>query len=483
MQTRNKVQNRFVVEKNRGGVNSVNTILTVFLIVGSWLCLPVPTDAQTFSPGSVFTGHKKLLVRFGLNPIGNPGPNCSEFPHHALLLWVNDDSGWRPSPEYVQNPFQRGWELLQQNISYNNKTYTLYKYQTCPNGDDPWALLQVDNSTLDIQLIPTSSSGWGTTSQVKKQDLQLYIDHYFSYWVQQSGGGWQVNSNWNGAPGSSAVLVFTGYVATVPMLASACADAAIDNRPICPEPQWGLEYPKFGSYRYLGGLFAGQVPQYYGSERNDTQTAPDLSGTGRSLLKFHYPEGFPSNIESACAVLFYRASPHATVNTGGEKGIGVWSLPNVSGSINWLENEVTWALMQTLGLDHQLNRGERLGSTKDLVPSSFSLERLQPEGFATDYHNDGRLKMRSELGTDQNRYGLPVNTDLVPVVMPVYGIQTSRWHPQGAYLGLVVALDEEETSLHSANPYGWYYFIGKDYGSGVNGSNCPRLWFVYRDSQ
>lgn len=480
MEVQNKIQNRFVMNKVS---RLVRPFLLVWLLAGSWLCLPIPAAAQTFTSGPVYTGHKKLLVRVGLNPIGNPGPSCSEFPDHALLLWVNDDSGWRPSPEYVQNPFQRGWALLQQNISYNNKTYTLYKYQTCPSGDDPWAPLQVDSSTLDIQLIPSSFSDWETTTQVKKQDLQLYIDHYFNYWVQQPGGGWQVNTNWDGTPGSGAVLLFNGYVATVPMLASSCADAAIDNRPICKYPNLGLEYPKFGSYRYLGGLFAGQVPQYYGSERVEGQTAPDLSGTGRSLLKFHYPEGFPTSIESACLVLAYRASPHAAVNTNGEKGIGVWCLPNVSGSINWLEHEVTWALMQTLNLDHHLDRVERLGSTKDLVPSSIHLDRLQPDGFASDYRSDGRLIMRSELGTHANRYGLPLNTASVPVVMPVYGGLTSRWQPQGQYLGLVVALDQEETSLHSADPYGWYYFISKDYGSGVNGSNCPRLWFVYRYPQ
>jgi len=470
------------LKKIGGGVNNVNIVLLTLALTGSWLCLLTTAPAQTFG---VKIGHKKLLLTHSMT-LQNPSPasqcwsgiplpanGCGSVSSptlpHGLLLWVNDDSEWEPVPACTQSG-QRGWAVLFTNVSYNQKTYTVYYYSTVNGQDDAWVHLRNSgNDGIEITLQPKSTyeSQWlGTTA--RRQDLRVYLAWYSSYWEVQNGC-YQLKSSWSSrVPDTGVLASYSGRIGTIP-ISSSSADAAIDNRPICFDPALGYEYPKFGSYTYLGGLFVGQVPQYYGSGTGArTQTNPDLSATGRTLLRFNVSwTSLPGTLKAGCLTLFYRASPNGVflANTNGSQAIGVYQLP--SNLQSWTENSVTWQWL----IDGNYYGSTPLANTVKLGSTNPLADRLKPGNYNDFFGSDGKLKMRAEMS-------LLSNDTMGEVTIPFNTL--SLWNPSGQQWSGLVALDGEGTPLTvpQADPL-WYYFLGKEHSEASSGALRPRLWLAW----
>jgi len=261
-------------------------------------------------------------------------------------------------------------------------------------------------------------------------------------------------------------LLFRGKVGSVPIIGdiSQSADAAVDSRLVCPDPSQSPSYPKFGTYKFLGGLFVGQVPQDYSRCRG--QTAPDLSGTGRTLLKFYHPN-MPTQVAAACVSLAYTATPQGVAeSTPTAKAIGAVAVP----SSDWDESSVSWAFLEQIGLGNPLGGSDNrwIGSTKDL--RDYAKVLIPREENSID---QGNLQIRPERRVSRFPESWESHwRQIRRVVVPL-----TNWTARGRYLSLLLALHPEESQVN--NSYVWYYFLGKEHEL-TNERNCPRLWYVVR---
>ncbi len=251
------------------------------------------------------------------------------------------------------------------------------------------------------------------------------------------------------------------------------ADAAVDSRPVCPEPQAPPTFAKFGRYAYLGGLFVGQVPWFYGN-RYDWQTSPDLSGTGRTLLKFYNytvsPDNsrnstnFPTSVFAACLSLAYTGTPQGVAaSSPSPKQIGVVAVPRS----DWDENSVSWQFLQENNLAGAFTNTQWVGWIGWTVNLNELLAPLPPENALDD---QGQIVIRSER--DWERSWQQIKRVVIPL---------NRWPVQdnSPFLSLLLALYPEVEFGRDLSSYVWYYFFGKDYPA-TNGRTCPRLWYVWQ---
>jgi len=263
-------------------------------------------------------------------------------------------------------------------------------------------------------------------------------------------------------------LLFKGKVTSLPIISDIpqSADAAVDNRPVCPNPELPPTYAKFGKYTYLGGLFVGQVPWRYGER---WQTSPDLSGTGRTLLKFYNPTGFPTRVDAACLSLAYTATPYGVATSYPRtKPIGVVPVP----SNDWDENSVSWAFLEQVGLTNALTNTSGsywIGSTQWLH------ELVRPPFYENALDNEGNLMIRPERSTNPSQDWERNWRQIRRVVIPL-----NQWTAQGNSLSLLLALYPEEPFSSELSPFVWYYFWSKDHPL-TDGRTCPRLWYVVKE--
>jgi len=263
-------------------------------------------------------------------------------------------------------------------------------------------------------------------------------------------------------------LLFKGKVTSLPITSDIpqSADAAVDNRPVCPNPEQPPTFAKFGNYTLLGGLFVGQVPWWYGER---WQTAPDLSGTGRTLLKFYNPDGFPTNVSAACLSLAYTATPYGVATSGPTtKPIGVVAVPRN----DWDENSVSWAFLQEVGLGHPFSGQSSvnwIGSTQWLH------ELVRPPRAENALDDNGNLTIRPERSSNPSEDWERNWRQVRRVVIPL-----TQWTAQGNYLSLLLALHYEQPFRSDLSPYVWYYFLAKEHPL-TDGRTCPRLWYVVKE--
>ncbi|MEO0248295.1 MAG: hypothetical protein ABIN58_01905 [candidate division WOR-3 bacterium] len=391
---------------------------------------------------------------------------CSIGPHatDGILVWVNNESGWVPTRRNGAR-----WCLVSNSVSINDEAYSLYFYPTCDvceEGNPEEEVGPSGNLSLLFTLSQQAREEW-LSAEVYQKPFKLYVASYRSYWREERRDGriyWVRCSGWDNTPwgcdgGAWGVVL---QIASVPISGSVqgSADAAVDNRLICPHPERGYEYPNFGSYTYLGGLFAGQVPWYYG--QRGEQRAPDLSGTGRTLLRFRKPDGLPE-FSSACVVLFYHATPRAVAEgTNPSHALGLYRPPQ--GSQNFEEGTLTWRVFEGVaGYKPGELADKKVGGTAEFAELD---ECLRNSDYAENYEAGGKLRMRAE----QER------PPLTPVTVPM---RLSRWEPQGDTLTLLLALQDETDTPRGDSPC-WYYFRSKEYGS--DSHYFPRLWIVWGGS-
>jgi len=392
---------------------------------------------------------------------------------------------WQPSQKFVfvPHPNRSTWEQLakveRELIIYIDE-YGYYwqlcrqdsqrppgdRCKTCCDGQqDCWVQREGWNGTPDFQenFGPPHLCGWFYFPD-------YYVDDGQGNWIRRCQGEWmwQCPSQW--PPNSlfrrsHARLLFRGKVTTVPISSAIeqAADAAVDNRPVCPNPAQPPTYAKFGTYTYLGGLFIGQVPWWYGNQRTDWQTAPDLSGTGRILLRFYNPDGFPAQVAAACLSLVYTATPNGVaLSNPAPKPIGVRALPQA----NWQETEVSWKFLEENNLHTAFTNNDQgwIGTTETLS------EPIRPSGEGETNAvnlNDGTVQIVPEAAWTP--------TTIKRVVIP---LTANVLNLRGQYAAFLLAL-KTEAPFRSDSPSQptWYYFLGKEHPS-TDGSTCPRLWYV-----
>jgi hypothetical protein len=277
------------------------------------------------------------------------------------------------------------------------------------------------------------------------------------------------------------------------------ADAAIDNRPICPDPSLPPTNPRFGTYTYMGGLFVGQVRHWYQGDqsrnRDDDarQTTPDLSGTGRTLLRFYSPTPLQSPVHSAALVLYYTATPYFVHyhNPSQSDAFGAIMLRKVGGNADavnfWQEETIQWDWLNHFG---QLSV-EPVTNFHLVVPGDNTLWCLLENPYNPSPGcgwSDKRLQARSS--------GVDIPTSFVSVVLGANNLSLLPFTPagqSGAYLNLLVTLANEERGvrLHfpdTDGPLKWYYFLSKDHRflsedhprAQENAHLLPRLWLLWR---
>ncbi|GIV10993.1 MAG: hypothetical protein KatS3mg020_0484 [Fimbriimonadales bacterium] len=438
------------------------------------------------------------------------------FPHHGIIMWINDDSGWQPEGwQRIRVPNGRGEQVNTVNI--DGRAFRVYLLPYSP--EHSWAPSQ------KFVFVPyPDRSVW--EQQVKaERDLIIYIDEYGYYWqlcrkdgqFHSSGNEckiccndqqscWVPREDWDGTPDltgnfgpphlcgwfgfrelivdnqvvcqaewvwscssqrlSGARRLFHGTVTTVPIYREivSSADAAVDNRPVCPNPEQPPTYAKFGAYTYLGGLFVGQVPWEYGGRG---QTAPDLSGTGRTLLRFYNPDGFPTQVTAACLSLVYTATPNGVAQSSPQtKAIGVRALPQA----DWQETEVSWRYMETNHLNLPFGQEQDqgwIGTTRGLGDMN---NPIRPRDEDDPVDSNGNLQIVAEQ--DWKR------TPIKRVVIPLGGLNVLG--QQREYVALLLALHPEAPfRQNSPSQPTWYYFLGKEH-PWTDERTCPRLWYVVR---
>lgn len=440
------------------------------------------------------------------------------FPHQGIILWINDDSGWQPDPA-------KGWQPLQPNesqtVSIAWRKFRVYLLPYDPGQEQGW------HPSDKFVFVPYPNRSAWEEQQKQERELTIYIDEYAYYWqlcrndtnlsdrsgnqcqtccYQDPNGRWYCwvwRDGWDGTPDrtgqfgapylcgwfyfaecppanrwvwncetprapfqNGAQCLFRGKVATVPLCSQVVqsADAALDNRPVCPDLEQPPTYAKFGKYTYLGGLFVGQVPWWYG-QHGRWQQAPDLSGTGRTLLKFYNPDGFPLQVDAACLSLVYTATPNAVALSYSQStkaiGVRIPSDPSNPNWTNWQEDTVSWLLIEQLNLQEAFGDNGWVGSTKWLS------NEIRPSDDADPVDQNGNLIVHSELGW---------RTDTINrVVIPL-----RSWSAQGQFVSLLLALHPEAPPIQNpATSPIWYYFLSKDHPL-TTGRTCPRLWYVVR---
>ena len=457
------------------------------------------------------------------------------FPHHGIIMWINHDSGWQPSSWFWQQLRINGQETVRFRAPGDTEERD-YRIYLLPYNPDNWQRLLCSDgwqSFLCFVFEPYGVSVWEQRA-AEERKLIIYVDEYGYYWqlcrynpppTESSGQRcstccevsvcWVQRDNWDGTPdfegrfGSphlcgwfqfffylpyggwrycwrwiceegrprAARLLFKGTVTSLPIISDIpqSADAAVDNRPVCPDPELPPTFAKFGTYTHLGGLFVGQVPWQYGER---WQTAPDLSGTGRTLLKFYNPTGFPNRVEAACVSLAYTATPYwVAAAYPHHKPIGVVAVPRS----DWDENSVSWAFLQEVGLgcpfseyppnepaECRNRQVEWIGSTQWLH------ELVRPPVAENALDQNGNLKIRPERGNSEGNWERNWR-QIKRVVIPL-----SQWTAQGNYLSLLLALHPEEPFSPELSPYVWYYFLAKEHEL-TDGRTCPRLWYVVKE--
>jgi hypothetical protein len=274
-----------------------------------------------------------------------------------------------------------------------------------------------------------------------------------------------------GIRANAAFRLFRGTVTSLLIISDIpqSADAAVDNRPVCPDLNEPPTFAKFGNYTLLGGLFVGQVPWWYGER---WQTAPDLSGVGRTLLKFYNPTGFPTRVDAACISLAYTATPYGVAASGASiKSIGVVAVPRN----DWDEASVSWAFLQQVELAYPFSEGysQWIGSTQWLH------ELVRPPAFENALDDRGKLVIRPERPTN-NHPSEDWERNWHQIRRVVIPLDRNRWTAQGNYLSLLLALHFEEPFNSELRSYVWYYFWSKDHPL-TDGRTCPRLWYVVKE--
>ncbi len=270
------------------------------------------------------------------------------------------------------------------------------------------------------------------------------------------------------------------------------ADSALDNRPICENLELPPTNPRFGNYTYMGGLFVGQVRQYY----DDTvQTTPDLSGTGRTLLRFYNPNGLPTQVHSASLILHYTATPYFVYQyrTSNADAFGALILrSDTDNAVNcWEEQSVSWDWLIDFGLDNT-----RVSRFDLVVPGGDAGWCLSQEPYDDEMRyrplicsswENKLLLMR--IGNQSNPADMP--NYVVPVTMTAWNLSLLpfSWEGRpGAYLNVLVALANEQENTSSQyklyfrrdGPVKWYYFLSKEHPwARQDARYLPRLWLVW----
>lgn len=453
-------------------------------------------------------------------------------------MWINDDSQWQPIPSIItSNGIQNVWKPLRvpngrgplgNIVSFGDRDFRVYLLEYNSNE---WYSSQ---KFIFVPYPDRDRSGW---EQLQKQERELiiYIDTYAYYWqlcrrsdkphvggsvcrtcCEDSETCWVWREEWDGTPDFSgrfgephlcgwfyfsfptsecppnepkwrwicggdslprigAQELFRGKVCTVPLCEHIpqSADAAVDNRPVCPNPEQPPTYAKFGEYSYLGGLFVGQVPWWYG-QRQEWQQSPDLSGTGRTLLKFYNPDGFPSTVAAACLSLVYTATPKGVADRYSfpvPKAVGVRIPSGDPNWTNWQEETVSWLLMEQLGLQNAFDNENDgwMGSTgwlSDSIRPCGSIRRCS-DGEVDPVRSNGELEVSDELAWKAN--------EVKRVVIPF-----RAWFAQGQFVTLLLALHPEASPVRNPQTQPiWYYFLGKEHPL-TTGRTCPRLWYVVK---
>lgn len=434
------------------------------------------------------------------------------FPYNGIIIWINDDSGWQPEG-WIQLQFPDGNGGIRPTVNIEGRPYRVY-----------WRPYQVENPSARFVLVPYPNRSVWEQQSIVERDLIIYIDEYGYYWQLcnynarlQSGLNcrtccsstedcWVPREGWDGTPdfagnfgpphlcgwfyfppswqegcpsqglwqwqcssrhplGRGAQLLFRGKVTSVPLCCedAQSADAAVDSRPVCPDPEKPPTYAQFGKYTFLGGLFTGQVPFWYGNSRVEGQTSSDLSGTGRTLLRFYHPNGFPAQVDAACLSLVYTATPNSVADSFPQaKAIGVKPLP----STEWVESEVSWKLLEQLNLHMPFTEQNHgwLGSTRDLI------ETIRPRDDHDPVDMSGNLTMHAERTWS--------STTIKRVVVPLTSLNPIGQQRQFASLLLALYTEEPIGQRSPSNPT-WYYFLGKEHPM-TTPRTCPRLWYVVR---
>ncbi len=445
-------------------------------------------------------GWEPLRVPNGTGPDGNKVEFQGRLFRVYLLSHPGDEYEWRPSSRFVFVPYpdssiwEQGEKVERDLIIYIDE-YGYY-WQLCRsargfdtggigNGGDgggnegggsegirceSYTCCPSDDSSCWVQ-----REGWDGTPDLDghfgRPDL---CGRFFLECRDANGRRIELKECWICVPrGNGAKPLFSGKVTTVPISPRIpqSADASVDTRPVCPSPEQPPTYANFGDYTYLGGLFVGQVPWHYNSRR-DRQTSPDLSGTGRTLLKFHNPDGFPTQPTAACLSLLYTAIPDGVYTSSLQtKPIGVRLLSQV----DWEESTASWRLMQNWGLDTPFtdeNTGW-LSSTKVLTDDKY--EPIRPTDEYNPVYNEGHLIRFGERCYNAYDQCWERNHEIIKrVVIPLEALQFQH----RTLLSLLLALYPEE-QFNNPKPI-WYYFMSKEHPL-ASGKTYPRLWFVVRE--
>lgn len=424
-------------------------------------------------------GHRMSAFKTGLdtsNPVLPPsGDNYSHIPNfgtnpgtgvppHGLLIWLNDDSQLAAPGIDTTWTYQTG-----------GTTYKLYYLPTFGFASSDWEEIswrddEGDPTDKIAVRLAASGSGWSSGTSVQAKPVKLYVARYSTYWVEHKhysqNQRWEIDPEWDYEPPTSSL--FNGFLATIPIGATGGADASIDNRLICVkatqeggiDPNVPLGYPSFGNYTYSGGLFVGRVPWYYGDRT--LMTSPDLSGVGRTLLRFKHDTSLPGTIKSAAVSLVYHSTPDAvkTDTQSATSDLALYSVPDMS--YDWAESTVTWAFLETADdgepwfSNSPLDGTVRMGSHSQLDP--------------TLGETSASLSMRSD------KSALPI--DWRRVTIPVKNV--GMWEPSDSLISFIVGLTPEHAT---PTPFCWYYFFGKEYDGATAHDLAPRLWILYTASQ
>ena len=275
------------------------------------------------------------------------------------------------------------------------------------------------------------------------------------------------------------------------------ADAAIDNRPVCEDLSLPPTNPRFGNYTYMGGLFVGQVRHWYVNDHSQNQdddarqTTPDLSGTGRTLLRFYSPTSLRSPADSAALVLYYTATPHFVYRFNPQQAdafgaVMLCKQGEGADAINlWDEATVRWDWLNHFEqLSEQPVNRNRL---QLVVPGNDTLWCLLEEPYELSLVSLGCGWSNKQLMA--RSFGVDIPSRLVSVALAATNLNLLPFTPagqSGAYLNLLVTLAEElqGTRLHfpgQVGPLKWYYFLSKDHPRAQDARLLPRLWLLWRE--
>lgn len=225
------------------------------------------------------------------------------------------------------------------------------------------------------------------------------------------------------------------------------------------------------------------------------QNTPDLSGTGRSLLRFRNPNGLPNRVRAASLVMHYTATPyyvyHYRTDEADAFGATMLRHPNNSSVNYWNEESVRWDWLGHFSLDNLR-----------VSPNSFHLKMRDTDlswCIAQEpYEVGGRVRsdcsywsgteLRMRIGSGSS---VDMPADIVPVTLTSGELSLLSFTQQGVSGGLVnflFTLSDEEQSDTSRNrlhfpedgPIKWYYFLSKQHPwAGQDSRYLPRLWLVW----